>query len=97
MRILILAAFLTTIAMSPAALAHHPAADIVDEEIYAMIDADLLSYLALLDGDVSLTITFTSPRALVLVIEQVEDPAAADKAAPTGDRVDFGELKLLFR
>ncbi|HPF35385.1 MAG TPA: hypothetical protein PLH84_08185, partial [Candidatus Krumholzibacteria bacterium] len=62
-----------------------------------MIDADLLSYLALLDGDVSLTITFTSPRALVLVIEQVEDPAAADKAAPTGDRVDFGELKLLFR
>lgn len=133
MKILSFAAVLCVIALAVVASAHHPAASIVDEEIYEMIDsmvadtphgdmvfdtmgsttmieitgritdmqqlvdADLLSYLALLDGDVSLNITFTSPRALTMTIEQVEDPLDADKAAPAETTFGFGEVKEMFR
>jgi hypothetical protein len=115
-------------------IAHHPAADIVDEEIYEMIDAmvadtphadmvfddmgggmteieiagrvtdlemiiedGLLSYVALLDGDVSLTIDFTSNRAASMTIIQDESTATADKAATDTETVSLGELKASYR
>jgi hypothetical protein len=111
-------------------IAHHPAADIVDEEIYAMIDemvsdtphatmvfdddmgggmtqtdisaqikelediiADgLLRFTALLDGDVTLSMT----------IIQVEVPAESDdtftdKAFSEVETRTFGDLKASYR
>jgi hypothetical protein len=121
-------------------IAHHPAADIVDEEIYAMIDemvsdtphatmvfdddmgggmtqtdisaqikelediiADgLLRYTALLDGDVTLSIDFTTGKALSMTIIQVEvpaesDDAISDKALGDVETMTFGELKASYR
>ena len=120
-------------------IAHHPAADIVDEEIYAMIDEmvsdtphaemvfddmgggmtqvdisaqvrelesmiddGLLSYTALLDGDVTLSIDFISGKMVSVTIIQVEDPAdsddaISDKAYSDLETKTFGGLKAGYR
>lgn len=115
-------------------IAHHPAADIVDEDIYAMIDemvsdtphADLvlsdmgggmtetditarvgeledlvddglLTYVSLLDGDVTMTIDFTGDRTVSLTIIQVEDPGEMDKSGISIESTSFGDLKASYR
>lgn len=92
---------------SPSVFAHHPAADIVDEEIYAMIDSmvadtphadltfeqredamdttltttsiveldnmledGLMTYVNMLEGDVSVTIDFNDDRSVTMTIMQ---------------------------
>lgn len=115
-------------------IAHHPAADIVDEDIYAMIDemvsdtphADLvlsdmgggmtetditarvgeledlvddglLTYVSLLDGDVTMTIDFTGDRTVSLTIIQVEDPGEMDKSGISIESTSLGDLKASYR
>ncbi len=83
-------------------IAHHPAADIVDEDIYAMIDDGLLSYTALLDGDVTLSIDFISGKMVSVTIIQVEDPAdsddtISDKSYSDLETKTFGGLKAGYR
>ena len=121
-------------------IAHHPAADIVDEDIYAMIDEmvsdtphativfdddmgggmtqvdisaqvrelesmiddGLLSYTALLDGDVTLSIDFISGKMVSVTIIQVEEPADSDDALSDKIYSDletktFGGLKAGYR
>ena len=115
-------------------IAHHPAADIVDEDIYAMIDEmvsdtphgdlvlsdmgggmteiditarvgeledlvddGLLTYVSMLDGDVTLTIDFTGDRSVSLTIVQVEDPGETDKSGISIESTSLGELKASYR
>ena len=121
-------------------IAHHPAADIVDSEIYAMIDEmvsdtphativfdddmgggmtqtditaqikelediiddGLLRYTALLDGDVTLSIDFTTGKALSMTIIPIEEPADSDdafsdKAFRDVETKTFGDLKASYR
>ena len=120
-------------------IAHHPAASIVDEEIYEQInemvsttphgdmdfdstggmttiditgrvtdlelivEQDFLSYVALLDGDVTLTIEFTGNRTADIHIIQDETPApddspeVSDKAAFDDESAEFGEVKTWYR
>lgn len=101
---------LLLLAVAGAAIAHHAAAGIVDEDIYAMIDDlvsttphgemdltdlgsgmteifidqvtmvqvermiedDLLIYASMLDGDVTVQITFDGPRDVEMTIVQEE-------------------------
>ena len=115
-------------------IAHHAAEGIVDEEIYAMIDAmvadtphadlvfddmgggmteidittpvqdleqmvaeGLLDAVAMLDGDVTLTVDFTDRRMLSVTILQVETTEDADKAGDTAEATTLGGLKARFR
>lgn len=102
---------LLLLAMAGAVIAHHNAAGIVDEDIYAMIDDlvsttphgemtlddlgsgmteividqvtmvsvermiedDLLIYASMLDGDVTVQITFDGPRNVEILILQEEE------------------------
>lgn len=114
--------------------AHHPAADTVDEEIYAVIDemvsdtphADmvfedmgggltettitsrvpeledlvddgLLTYVSLLDGEVSLVIEFSSDRTVSLSILQDESMIDYDKAGDVVETATLGEIKASYR
>ena len=116
------------------ALAHHPAADIIDAEIWEQIDTmvsdtphgdmtfdtmgsmneavitgrvsdlerlvadDLLDYAALLDGDGSITIDFSSSRDATLTITQIGGSMpTADKAATPTESGTFSEIKAVFR
>ena len=115
-------------------IAHHAAEGIVDEEIYAMIDAmvadtphadldfsdmgggsmqmdittpvtdledlvaaGLLRYVAMLDGDVTLTIEFTDRRNLTVTILQVEPPTEAAKTVPDGESATLSDVKARYR
>ncbi len=115
-------------------LAHHPAADVVDDDIYAVIDemvsdtphADmvfddmgggmteisitsrvpeledlvedgLLTYVSLLDGDVSLVVEFSGDRTVSLTILQDESMLDPDKAGDTPETTTLGELKASYR
>ena len=132
MRTLVSLAVFTLVAFP--VIAHHPAADIVDADIYAMIDSmvadtphatmvfedmgggmtqtditaqikeleniiadGLLRYTALLDGDVTLSIEFTTGKALSMTIIQVEVPADSDKAFSEQETTTFGGLKAGYR
>lgn len=76
MRKLIQTAALTTLLSAPLAFAHHPAADIVDPEIYAMIDsmvadtphADLV-FTDMGGGMTEITITGGSLRSIENLID----------------------------
>ena len=109
-KLVTLVAVFLVLTAAVAALAHHAAAGIVDEEIYAMIDAlvadtphavmtltnpgvgmteividamtvqsvenmidsGLLTYASMLDGEVTVQITFESPRDVQMTILQEE-------------------------
>ncbi len=109
-KLVALVAVSLVLAVGGVAVAHHAAAGIVDEDIYAMIDAmvadtphgemtlddlgggmteltieqvtlvsvermiedDLLTYISMLDGEVTVQIIFDDPRDVQMVILQEE-------------------------
>lgn len=109
-RLVVLVAVSLVLTVTAVAVAHHAAAGIVDEDIYAMIDAlvadtphgemttipvggtsmeltitqvtlvsvermiedDLLTYASMLDGDVTVEISFDGPRDVQMIILQEE-------------------------
>lgn len=116
------------------AVAHHPAASIVDEEVYEMIDsmvadtphadmvfddmgngmteiditgrvvdletlveAGLLRYVAMLDGDVYVTIDFTGMRTASMTIIQNKETATTEKAAFDAEPTSLGDIKASYR
>lgn len=135
MRKLIVLAVLAAVAFAAwPVVAHHAAEGIVDEDVYAMIDAlvadtphadmvfddmgggttmigietplqaledlvadGLLTTVALLDGEVTLTIAFTDDRMVNVTILQVEGPEAATKAAPEPTTTSLGSVKASYR
>jgi|GEM_PF-1120901 len=123
-------------------IAHHPAADMVDADIYAnidemvsdtphatmvfdsdmttgtttieidgrvndmiqLVDSELLSYIALLDGDVTVTMEFPQTRQATLTIVQVEDPGIPvkdilleEKAQNLAEETTLDNLKASYR
>ncbi len=91
MKKLLQIATITGVLAAPAAFAHHPAADIVDPEIYAMIDsmvadtphADLV-FTDMGGGMTEITITSRSLRTL----ENVIDDGVLEYAAMLDGEVD---------
>lgn len=109
-KLVALVAVSLVLAVASVAVAHHAASGIVDEDIYAMIDAlvadtphgemslddlgggmteltigqvtlvsvermiedDLLTYISMLDGEVTVQINFEDPRDVQMVILQEE-------------------------
>jgi len=104
MRKLIQITALATLLSAPAAFAHHPAADIVDPEIYAMIDsmvadtphADLV-FTDMGGGMTEITVTSRSLRTLENLIDDgmLEYAAMLDGDVDVAiDFVDDGSVTL---
>jgi hypothetical protein len=68
-------------------------------DMESLVADGLLDYVAMLDGDVVMTIDFTDQRDLTVRILQVEVPETgdADKAVTDGEPVSFGSVKAGYR
>ena len=62
-----------------------------------MVAEGLLDAVAMLDGDVTMTVDFTDRRMLSVTILQVETTEDADKAGDTTETTTLGSLKARFR
>lgn len=59
-----------------------------------LVEAGLISAVALLDGDVTMTLQFDDSRLITITIQQVE---SMEKSAPEAEKVSLDEFKASFK
>jgi hypothetical protein len=68
-------------------------------DLERMVADGLMDYVAMLDGDVIMTIDFTDNRDIAIEIVQIEEPGmdTVDKAAADTESRTLGEVKAEYR